>query len=276
MSIPSLRLSAFGGKEGTWGGIAITPMPLLDTLKQLDLGEKEAAVYLALLQAGSASVAALSKRAGTKRPTTYLILEELRQKSLASAAPGRKRMMYTAESPQRLLDEANKKQALIRNSIPELLAIFNSKKEKPKIRYYQGADALVSLYATIFKHAEIEIFGSIAAIAPEVLRRIWPHLQLFETEKKSVRDLVPPDQDSIAFAKKHSSVYHEIKIAPAGAQFPTDNILYDNSLAIFSYKDIPSVVVIESSDVAGTYRTMFNLVWDQIPSLLKKPSKLTK
>lgn len=179
-------------------------------------------------------------------------------------------MMYTAESPQRLLDEANKKQTLIQNSVPELLAIFNSKKEKPKIRYYQGADALVSLYDTIFKHTEIEIFGSIAAIHPEVLRRIWRHLQLFETEKKNVRDLVPPDQDSIAFAKKHSSVYHEIKIAPIGAEFPTDNIIYGNSLAIFSYKDIPSAVVIESSDVATTYRTMFNLAWEQAGQTKRK------
>ena len=52
---------------------------ITETLINLGLNEKQAKVYLALLQLGQAGVTAVAEKAGTKRPTTYLILEELRQ-----------------------------------------------------------------------------------------------------------------------------------------------------------------------------------------------------
>lgn len=238
-------------------------MELKTTLISLGLTGKQADVYLALLQAGTGSVVQISKRAGTKRPTTYLILEELRVHGLAAVTPGR-RILYTAESPERLIEEERKRSDLLQQSAPELLAIYNAKKEKPKIRYYQGVDSLVALYTEIFTWKKIELFGSITAIHPEVLKRIWHFLKVFEDQEKKVRDLVPADDTSIAFAKENNSPYHQIKIVSRETKLPTDNVIFGNSLAIFSYKDVPLATVIESSDVAETYRSMFNLVWNSI------------
>ncbi len=238
-------------------------MELSKTLATLGLHPKQAEVYLALLQAGSASVAQLSKRAGTKRPTTYLILEELRERGLASITPGR-RMIYAAESPERLVEEERQRSHLLKEAIPELAALYNSKKEKPKIRYYQGVESLTALYREIFTWNELDIFGSINAIHPEVLEKIWPYLQIIEDRKMHVRDLVPYDEASLQFAKEHNSQFHQIKIVSRETKLPTDNIIFGNSLAIFSYKDVPLATVIESSDVAETYRSLFNLAWESI------------
>ncbi len=235
-------------------------MELAFALTHLGLTPKQADVYLALLQAGSASVAQLSKRADTKRPTTYLILEELRAKGLATITPG-KRIVYTAESPERLAEEEQRRSNLLKAKIPELAALYNSKKEKPKIRYYEGADAVITLYRQIFNSPEIDMFGSIITIDPAVFKTIWPWLEKFVKAKKRIRDLVPHDNNSFEFAKKRNSEFHQIKITPREAEFPTDNIIFDNKLAIFSYKDVPLAVVIESEDVVKTYQSLFNLVW---------------
>ncbi len=238
-------------------------MELAFALTHLGLTPKQADVYLALLQAGSASVAQLSKRADTKRPTTYLILEELRSKGLATITPG-KRIIYTAESPERLAEEERRRSDLLKAKIPELAALYNSKKEKPKIRYYEGTDAIITLYREIFNSLEIDMFGSIITIDPTIFKAIWPWLEKFVKSKKRIRDLVPHDTNSLEFAKKRNSEFHQIKIVSRETILPTDNIIYQNKLAIFSYKDTPLAVVIENGDVATTYKSLFNLVWSLI------------
>ena len=82
-------------------------------LIHLGLNEKQAKVYLALLQLGSGSVPSISVRSDVKRPTAYLILEELRQKELVNLVP-KSTKIYTAKSPQILLEEQSQKESEIR------------------------------------------------------------------------------------------------------------------------------------------------------------------
>ncbi|MDD2935117.1 MAG: hypothetical protein PHX25_01440 [Candidatus Pacebacteria bacterium] len=72
------------------------------------------------------------------------------------------------------------------------------------------------------------------------------------------------DKKSLDFLKKVSSNFHKVKIIPAKYKFPTDNVIFENKLAIFSYKDTPMAVTIESDDVVETYKSMFEIVWNSI------------
>ncbi|MDP3993858.1 MAG: helix-turn-helix domain-containing protein [bacterium] len=63
-----------------------------DTLKNLGLGEKEISVYLAILQQGKITPAALSAMVGINRTTVYSVAKELSKKGLITedlAGPGR-------------------------------------------------------------------------------------------------------------------------------------------------------------------------------------------
>lgn len=234
-------------------------------LELLGLNEKEAKVYLALLQMGKGTVPAISKRAGTKRPTTYLILDELRKKGLVMLLPRRLKAIYTAKSPEILLEEQKEKEQLIAQKMPELLAIYNSKKEKPKVTFYQGSNQILELYnKEIFKSAKLDIFCSIKSIHPQVLSGIWWFLDEIEKKKIPTREILQSDQESLKYAQNYSSGVHQIKIMPEKLRIPTDNIIFGDKLAIFSYKDEPMVVVIQSSDVVETYQSMFEIVWNSI------------
>ncbi len=234
-------------------------------LELLGLNEKEAKVYLALLQMGKGTVPAIATRAGTKRPTTYLILDELRKKDLVTLLPRKIKAIYTAKSPEVLLEEQKEKEELIAQKMPELLAIYNSKKEKPKVTFYQGKKQILELYnKEIFKSERLDIFCSIKSIHPEVLSGIWWFLEVIEKKKIPTREILQADQESIEYAKKYSSEIHLIRLLPKEFKIPTDNIIFQDKLAIFSYKDEPMVVVIQSSDVAQTYRSMFEIVWKSI------------
>lgn len=241
-----------------------TLMELNKSLEYLGLNEKQAKVYLALLQMGSGSVPGISIKAGTKRPTTYLLLEELRMKGLATLLPKKKKAVYTAESPQKLLEEQREREEVIKGSLPELLAIYNSQKEKPKVTYYQGEENIVKLYDEIFHEKSILFYGSIASISPVVFEKIRAYIERIKKEKLDVREFLQAEEKSIQFAQENQSANHQIKIAPANFLFPTDNMIFGNKVAIITYKDTPMAVVIESTDVVATYKSLFEIAWNSV------------
>ncbi len=63
-------------------------MSLDRELSALGLSQKEATVYVALLELGTASVQAIARRADLVRPTTYVILEALTKKGLVQPKRG--------------------------------------------------------------------------------------------------------------------------------------------------------------------------------------------
>jgi|SRR3990167_4461674 len=239
-------------------------MELEKVLENFGLNEKQAKVYLALLQLGQAGVTAVAEKAGTKRPTTYLILEELRQMGLASKLPRKDNVIYIPESPEKILEEQTHREALIKNKLAELMAMYNTKLEKPKVKFYQGEKAVRELYDIIFKEKEIDLYGSIGAIDEKLPGLATACADLIKKREIKARELLQADEKSLAYAKRDLPPTHQIKIINQQNLFPTDNIIYGNKIAIFSYKAEPSAVVIESDDVVTTYKSMFEIVWNSI------------
>ena len=72
---------------------------LIEQLKNLNLTDKEARVYLSLLELGPSTPYKIAKRARLKRPTAYVIAEELVEKGLIIQVTGEKNKLYLARSP---------------------------------------------------------------------------------------------------------------------------------------------------------------------------------
>jgi sugar-specific transcriptional regulator TrmB len=62
-------------------------MDLIQSLKNLGLNEKEAKVYVALLQCPGATAYLIARHSGLKRPTTYVVLEDLIDKGVVTKIP---------------------------------------------------------------------------------------------------------------------------------------------------------------------------------------------
>src|SRR6185369_12406710 len=102
-------------------------------LQTIGLSDKEASVYLALVQVDNAAVLDLSKKTKLKRPTVYVILESLAKKGLVSETTVGKKTHYQAEPPERLetfvdrqkliLEENSKR---LKDIIPEIKSIQRS------------------------------------------------------------------------------------------------------------------------------------------------------
>ncbi|MBX4191264.1 MAG: hypothetical protein KW804_00495 [Candidatus Doudnabacteria bacterium] len=245
-------------------------MEIPELLEKTGLNQKEAMVYMALLELGTSSVEGIAKKAGTKRPTTYLILDELQRRGLATLVPRSKKVLYTAESPEKIISDLNNKQELVKRFLPNLLALYNTKQEKPQILLYEGKEAVRGLYDKILKSKEINIFCTISdvmSVYPELPKLLDENAQEHKTK---VRELLTNNSANIEFAKgvKHHENY-EHKFAKVGQEFSTDNILFDNNVAFMSYEPHIFAVLIQSKTIYQSLRTLFELAWTQAESYEK-------
>ena len=81
--------------------IEVTPIEL--ELRKLGLTEKEVRVYLASLELGPSSVKKIAEIAKIPRPTTYQIIKTLENKGLFIEAKQKKKRLFVAQSPERIL-----------------------------------------------------------------------------------------------------------------------------------------------------------------------------
>jgi sugar-specific transcriptional regulator TrmB len=239
-------------------------MEIPEILKKTGLNEKEAMVYMALLELGTSSVEGVAKKAGTKRPTTYLILDELQKKGLASLVPRAKKILYTAESPEQIISHLSRQQELMKRFLPNMLALYNSKKEKPQILLFEGKDAVAEVYEKMLQAREVNIFCTIQdvmQIYPDLPQRL---MQRTMEKKTKLRELLTNNPANVEFAKTmpHSE-YYEHRFAKPGQEFRTDNILFDNNVAFFSYEPYIFAVLIQSKTIYQSLRTLFELAWTQ-------------
>ncbi len=98
----------------------------------LGFSEKEARVYLASLESGSASVADIAERAGVKRSTAYVMLKSLAARGLVGPAESGKKSDICAYHPKRVLEmiEEEKKTAEMKHGVfsmilPDLLTALS-------------------------------------------------------------------------------------------------------------------------------------------------------
>ncbi len=236
-------------------------MEILQVLEQSGLNEKQANVYLAVLELGTASVQVIARKAELKRPTTYLILDELQQKGFVSVVP-QKKILYTAESPERLITELGRKQELLKRFLPDLLALHNSKKEKPKVQLFQGKEGVAEAYNQALKSSTIDIFCTISDVNqyfPELPKDLKKKAQAGQIK---VRELVTRSPDDLAHVKWVGRTNnYENRFTPEGMRFMTDNLIYGNSVLFVSYQPYLFSVLITSEGVVNSLKTLFELTW---------------
>jgi sugar-specific transcriptional regulator TrmB len=239
-------------------------MEIPEILEKLGLNQKEALVYMALLELGTSSVEGIAKKAGTKRPTTYLILDDLQRKGLATLIPRAKKVLYMPEPPDKIASDLNRKQELVKRFMPNLLAVYNEPKNKPQVLLFEGKEAVKDLYDKILNAKEVEWFGTVrdfVNLYPEYEEQL---VKKTLEKKIKVRELLTQNPADIEFAKSVThSEYYQQRFTKTGEEFLTDNALYDGNVVFFSYQPHIFAVVIQSKTIYQSLRTLFELAWTQ-------------
>ncbi len=239
-------------------------MEISDVLNQIGLENKQASIYMALLELGTASVQLIAQKAQLKRPTTYLILDELQAKGLVSIVPREKKALYTAESPEKLIGDLHKKQELIKRFMPELLALYNEKKEKPKVRMYEGKEGIKEVYRMIYSSSSVDFFGTTREVQKYDPEQLWNYVKRTQTEKVYTRDLLTHCKEDYEYAKKATpGPNYEVRFVKQGNKFLTDNAVFGDNVVFFSFHPQIFAVMITSREISQAIKTLFEFAWSQ-------------
>ncbi|MEK7460666.1 MAG: helix-turn-helix domain-containing protein, partial [Patescibacteria group bacterium] len=165
------------------------------TLEKLGLSEKEARVYLALLGIGQATVQQIAKKAGVVRPTTYVILETLSKKGLATTVEKNGKVYFAAESPEQLQQflkqqeqEISTKVEELKRAMPELVSIFALSGDRPTMRFYEGKDGVAASDDDAYR--SLKPSEQIYAFSPaDEMERVYPGAFTVGSERRLAYDI---------------------------------------------------------------------------------------
>ncbi len=256
---------------------------LIAQLKSLNLTDKEARVYLALLELGPSTPYRIAKRARLKRPTAYVIAEELAEKGLVIQVTGEKNKMYMARSPETYFEEAENKLRDAKKILPELLALQKKTSEKPTILYFEGVDGIKQAYEYRLKEFYgKEIVGFFAAatdIDPELHEKVFFP---WNTNKKkygiNVRGFTPDDPGLREYAEFLSTDGAGGRIH---ARFLPEHIYHaDCSFEIFDWgvrivmMNTKQALILESGTFARVMRDVFEMLWERTKGEFDTPKNI--
>lgn len=236
---------------------------LTQILTSLGLTEKEAKVYLACTEIGTGVVSSIGQAAGINRVTTYDILEKLKQRGLVSYFTKKKIKYFSSTDPEILLEEFEKRTNDLRLSLPKFKKLTGETKT-PRVRYFEGLEGIKNIYAeTLSSKSEILNFSNSTEV-----RKQWPNYDKEYVEKRAkkkifLRGLSPKDKAGETVHSENKKYFREIRLIPAKQfDFSNEISIYDNKVAIISFKNELIGMIIESHEIANSQRAIFNMCWD--------------
>lgn len=244
-------------------------------LQRVGLDQREAKIYLAALELGPSPVQKIAQRANVPRATTYLILDDLRNKGFVTTYDEGKKTFFVAESPDRLAALVDEKEAevqrqkeAIKSLVPELTSRGQFEKgERPVVRYYEGKDAVKNWLRDILSGRGGEILNILHYDrADKVLQEIgFPFEKLRERRKKhrvKSRVIYTADKGPI---EGYSNQQRQAKFLPVDKYpFEADIAVRGDRVLLAPYSSPLRGVVIEDKAIANSMRLVFEALWDQL------------
>ncbi len=256
---------------------------LIEPLQHLGLTEKEARIYLALLQLGAATPYQIAKKAELKRPTAYVIAEELVEKGLIVHVPGESPKRYIARTPDAFFEAAESRLVKAKSVLPELRSLQKGTgtTEKPSILYYEGAEGIRQAYD--YKKKELhgkEIVGFFASpedATPAVTQVFMEWNEYKEKHGPKVRGLTVDNAILIPYAKYIAPGKGSIraKFLPPDLYNAKASIeSCDNQFVRICLIESTEALIIESPKFATALKEVFELLWKALEGKYDEPQTL--
>ncbi len=235
---------------------------LITILTNLGLTDKEAKVYLSCTEIGTGVVSDIAHKAGINRVTTYDILEKLSQRGMVSFYTKKKIKYFSSIAPESLLEEFEKRTNDLRGSLPKFKTL-TGEINHPRIRYFEGLEGIKAIYAdTLSSKSEILNYSNSYEI-----RKQWPTYDQDYVKKRTekqiyLRGISPKDKAGETVQAHDQEFFREMRLIPSDQfDFTNEINIYDDKVAIISFKDELIGMIIESIEIANSQRAIFNMCW---------------
>jgi len=242
---------------------------LVSELKKLNLSEKEARLYLALLELGEANLQDISNKSKIKRTTVYDILDSLKEKGLISTTKKGKRIYYYAENPKVIETIFKEKINVLHSVLPELLSVANLIDKKPKIQFFEGEEGIKNIYRDTLEYKNHEI---LAWVSPEAIDYfdidyLWKEYVPQRLKNKIWTRTFAPNTKEMKYVQGYDTKHlRQTKLVnfEDGLFFEVEINLYGGTkIGIMSFQEDFGLIV-ESKKIHNTLKAIFELQWRSV------------
>lgn len=232
---------------------------LQKALCECGLDEKEAWVYLSLLNLGESTASAIARESGMERSLSYYILDKLIAGGLASFKLKNNIKFYSAANPGKILEDLREREKSLQSALPHLIRLKEQHPEEDvMVDVFKGIKGFRAVLDDTFKTGgEFLVFGEQGQI-----QKNYPGLYryyLSMLEKKGIREkvLVREDMRGKVWKSKNTQFrYLEREVFS-----PTTTLVYGNKILITIWEKPLFNIVIASRKIADSYRAYFRYFW---------------
>lgn len=236
-------------------------------LNTLGLTEDQISVYLATLELGQASMQDIARKSGVKRTSIYNFLDSLKEKQLLTEIKKHKRKVYSAINPEHLVELVKIKVIEMESVLPELMAIYNQKNNKPRVTYHEGLAGIKEVYADLLKtKKEVISYEDLDYLKKMLPKEYYNYLPPERAHRGIPLRAISKDC-AIArdFVKNDFKLNRATKFIQTKQDLKTEINIYGDKVALISFRnDTPFAVLIEDKDITQTLRTTWNELWDRL------------
>ena len=245
-------------------------MDMIHIFEALGLREKEAKIYLALLSLGESGAYRLAKKTGLKRPTAYVIVQELIEKGYIYEAPESRPQRYVARPPELLMDRMEERLEEAKSALPQLKALQKKGDTKLSALYFEGIRGLrEALWYKLDEFEGKELVGFYAK-APDVDKATH---ELFdewatETAKRGVviRGFAPDDLSLERYRSLDKKFLRDMHLIPHN-EYSSEisiDVMGDITRLIDINGDQHQAIVIENPRFATAVKQIFEIMWKKM------------
>lgn len=233
-------------------------------LEYFGLTEKESSVYLSLLSLGKAHVSEIAVHAKLKRPTTYIILEELRKKELVLKVPHAKKAIYSAVDPDSFFKTRMENFRIAYGALPQLKARYK-KEAKVSTLYFDGEEGVTN--ALFYKQDELKnsetvgFFAKGDKLSKNLIKESHRWRETMKKNGMKLRGIAPEHSTLEEFRKTDKQVNHLFKSIGINEYSSDVSIEANDLFARIILFDSQQAIIIESSAVVKMVKEIFEIVW---------------
>src|SRR3989344_5510052 len=243
-------------------------------LQSFGFSEKEAVVYIALLELGKGTVRQISSKAGINRTTSYDILGSLSNKGLVSVSGKEPKSEYAVEPPEaittylkKVAEEATERIKKSEAVLPEL-ELLHAKQNRPRIRFYEGKEGLERVYEDTLTSSEpIRAYATIDDMHNALPNYFPEYYKRRAGNNISIRAIVPETPSGRERKTHDEEEKRQIAFVPADKYYFSPEInIYDDKVMIASWREKLGIII-ESHEIADAMKKIYELAWAEAKRL---------
>jgi sugar-specific transcriptional regulator TrmB len=245
-------------------------LSLVERVKEIGLTDKEARVYLSILELGEATATEISKRSEIQRTTTYNIIPILQKKGLVDSSQKNGVKYFFVSKIDSLVQVHERALSDTKALVSELKSIKKVIPQKSRVTVYEGITGLRKIYEDIVENS---MSGQeiLAYVGSSDFLEYIPQKLVTEFLQKRINKKLPLRliSDNSSFVKNVSesdkNSLRKIKFLKSKHEpFHGETIIYSNKVAMISYAEGFLGTIIESEEIYNMQKSIFIDLWENI------------